>query len=218
MRLIQKDALSEFRTRQALPAMVLMGVVVAVIFTVQLSQLPHQREQFSGMMLWVALFFAGLIGIERSCAAERTNGCWDALLAYPVSPVLIFWSKFLLNVIVLCALEVVLVPLFSALSDVNLFRPPWAIVSICLAANIGFAAVGTFLSAVLNGIRNGSQLLVLLLLPLMIPLLLAAAEATRLTAAGTLETEWWRWLQLLIGFSVIYTTAGSLLFGIVIEE
>lgn len=216
--MIHKDVLSELRAKQALPAMVLLGTVVAVVFTAQPGLLPQQKQQICGVMLWLALFFAGLLGIERSCSSERRHGCWEALLAYPVPPVFVYWSKLLLNGLTLTLLECILIPVFVVLSDVRLLQPFWALPLVCMLANLGFASVGTFLSAVFNGVVHGSQLLVLLLLPLMIPVVIAAAEATRLIAVGTIGAEWWRWVQLLAGFAVIFTTAGTVLFEIVIEE
>lgn len=216
--LIHKDVISECRAKQAWPGMLLLGLVVAVVFTAQMGLLPDQKTQISGAMLWLALFFAGLLSIDRSCAAERDDECWEGLLAYPISPALVYWSKYLFNVLALSGLECLLVPVFVALSGVELLSPPWPIAAVCLAANLGFAAVGTFLSAVANRIAHNGQLLVLLLLPLMIPVVIAAAEATRLIALESINEQWWRWLQLLAGYAVIFTTAGTILFEFVADD
>ena len=63
---------------------------------------------------------------------------------------------------------------------------PWAMLLVALAGNVGIAAVGTLLSALAAGIRRNASLLVLLVLPLAAPVVIAAAEATRLTAEGSL--------------------------------
>lgn len=216
--MISKDLITEYRARRAWPAMLLLGVVVAVVFTVQMGLLPEQKSQISGGLLWLAMFFAGLIAIDRSCASEKSDGCWDGLLAYPVSPSLVYWAKCVASFLALLLLAGILIPVFVALSGVDLLRPAWAIGLVAVLACLGFSAVGTLLSALTNGIRQGGSLLALVLLPLTIPVVLAAAEATRLIAVGQIGDEWWRWTQLLGGFAVIYLTAGTILFDFVIED
>ena len=216
--IIYKDLISEFRTKRTWPSMFLLGLVVAVVFTMQMELLPEQKQQISGALLWLAIFFGGLIAIDRSCAAEKTDGCWDGLLNYFASPATVYFAKFLVNVLALSVLECLLIPAFAALTAVDLFRPAWAIVLVACLANLGFSAVGTLCSALSNGLRQGGQMLVLLVLPLMIPVILSAAETTRLIALGQIDDEWWRWVQLLAGFAVIFVTAGAILFEFVVED
>ena len=84
--------------------------------------------------------------------------------------------------------------------------------------NIGIAAVATLLSALAAGLGRGANLLVVLVLPLVIPVVLAAAEATRLLAENHVDEVWWRWVQLLGAFAIVYVTAGTVLFEHAIEE
>jgi len=58
----------------------------------------------------------------------------------------------------------------------------------------------------------------LVVLPLAIPVVLGAAECTRLAVQGQTGESWWRWIQLLGAFAVIFTTAGTLLFEYAIED
>ena len=58
----------------------------------------------------------------------------------------------------------------------------------------------------------------LLLLPMVIPVVLAAAEATTLAVENDLGGAWWRWIQLLAAFAVIFLTVGIVLFDHAIEE
>ena len=216
--MIQKDLVSEWKGKRTWPAMLLLGLVVAVVFNIQTSLLPDQKQQISGALLWLAIFLSSLVAIDRSCSSELADGCWEGLLSYPVSPAVVYWAKFLVNAMALAILESVLIPSFAALSGVELFRPIWAITLVAMAANLGLSAVGTLLSALVNGIRQGGQTLVVLVLPLVIPVIVAAAEATRLIAVGQIDAEWWRWLQLLAGFAVVYVTAGTVLIEFIVED
>jgi heme exporter protein B len=198
--------------------MLLFGVVVTVVFGLQMDLLPQQKHQIVGALLWLATFFAGMSAIDRSFASEREARCWEALLSYPVAPATIFLAKLVVNVLAVAALQCVLIPLFVVLCDVPLLGNPGAMLLIAVLGNLGIASVGTLLSAMAGGTRQNGSLLVLLVLPLAVPVVLAAAEATRLMAEGNIAAEWWRWIQLLGAFDVIFITAGVVLFEFVIEE
>ncbi len=171
-----------------------------------------------GGLLWLAIFFAGIIALDRSFAGERENGCLEGLLFYPVSAAAVYVAKLAVNVAALTCLECVLIPLFVVLSGTPLPTYPGSLVSVVLLGNLGIAAVGTLLSALTSGMRHGTGFLAILALPLVVPVLLSAAEATRLTIAGEFGAEWQRWLQLLGAFAVIFVTAGTVLFEFVVQE
>ncbi|MGA2616558.1 MAG: heme exporter protein CcmB [Thermoguttaceae bacterium] len=213
-----KDLVSEWRARRVWPAMLLLGVVAAVVFTMQIDLAGPQKLRAVGGLLWLAVFFAGMSALERSFACEREGGCWEGLLLYPVSPAAIYLAKLAVNVLALAAVQVVLFPLFSVLSDVPLLVHPWPMLLVALLGNLGLASVGTLVSALAAGIRHSAGLAVLVVLPLVVPVVLGAAEATRLVVQGQLGPEGWRWLQFLITFDVIFITAGTVLFDFVVEE
>ncbi len=216
--IIHKDLASECRAHRVWPAMLLLGIVVALVFSVQMDLLPDQKQRMVGSLLWLAIFFAGMMAMDRCLASEHEEGCWEGLLTYPVSPSTIYLAKLAVNFVALAAIQCVLIPLFAVLSDVPLLAHPWAMLLIALLGNLGMAAVGTLLSALANAIRRGGGLAVLLVLPAVIPVVLAAAEATRLMVEGDFGPAWWRWIQLLGAFAVVFVTAGTVLFDFVVEE
>ncbi len=216
--LIHKDLVSECRARRVWPAMALLGIVVALVFSIQMDLPPSQKREVIGGLLWLAIFFAGMVAMDRSFAAERDEGCWDGLALFPVSPTTIYLAKLTSNVVAIAALETILVPLFVVLSGVELASHLWAMVLVAVLGNLGIAAVGTLLSAMSAGIRHSASLLVLLVLPLATPVVLAAAEATRLAGEASLGAQYWGWLQLLGGFAVVFVTAGTVLFDYVVED
>ena len=215
--LIHKDLVSEWRARRAWPAMLVLGAVVAVLVSLQLEWLPHQKPRVAGGLLWLAIFFAGMIAVDRSFAAEREEGCWEGLTMYPLSPTAVYLAKLCVNMMALATVQAVLIPLFGILCDVPLLASPAALLLVAALGNIGIAAVGTLPSAVAARIAR-ENLLVILVLPLIIPVLIAAAEASQLLTAGDLGATWWQWVQLLAAFGVIYVTAGIVLFEFVMEE
>jgi heme exporter protein B len=216
--LIHKDLVVEYRTRQAWPAMMLLGIIVAVVFNLQMELPREQRPAAAGAMLWLAILFAGLVAVERTCAAEQQDGCWEGLALFPLPQSMVYLAKLAVNCIALLALECVLVPLFVVLADVPLLRHPWAMMLVAVLGSVGMAAVGTLVSVLTRGLRQPGAVLSLLVLPLVLPVVLAAAEATRLIAENDLGDEWWRWVQFLGAFAIVFTTLGVVLFEFLVEE
>lgn len=214
---LHKDLVSEFRARRAWPTMLLLGIVVAVVFSLQADLPDAYRLRLVGGFMWLAVFFAGVTSFDRSFAAEEEDGCWEGLRLLPISCGALFLAKFAVNFAALSVLGSVLIPLFFLLSDLPLWSNAGPMAATALLANAGLAAVGTLVSAAATGSRSGN-LLCMLVLPLSIPVILAAAECTRLAVAGPLGETWWRWTQLLAGFAVIFITAGTLLFEFAIED
>jgi heme exporter protein B len=216
--IVHKDLISELRARRVWPAMLLSGVVVAMVFALQMDLPPEGQLQVTGGLLWLAIFFAGMLAMDRSFTSEREDGCWESLLLYPASPATVYCAKLVLNVITLAALQLLLVVLFVVLCDVPLLKYPAAMLLIALLGNVGLAAISTLLCALTAAVRRNANLSLLLVLPLAIPVVLAAAEATRLMTVGDLGAAWWRWVQLLAAFAAIFVTAGVVLFEHVVEQ
>ena len=122
--IIVKDLLSERRARRVWPAMLLFGAVTTILLAVQMDLPAEGRQRVAGGMLWLAVCFAGMLTLDRSFAAEREDGCWEALLLYPVSTTAIYFAKLAVNVVALAALQCLLVPLFAALAGVPLLAHP----------------------------------------------------------------------------------------------
>ena len=215
--LVHKDLLRELRAPRVWPAMLLLGVVLSLIIEMQIELPQDQKRSLVGGLFWLAVFFAGTVALDRSFSGEREEGCWQGLLLYPVAPGTIFLAKLTANFLALCALDAVLVPAFGVFSDVPLLARPWAFLATVVVANLGFAAVGTLVSALTSGLAQRGSLLVLLLLPLATPVVIGAAQATRSLLAGD-ANEWSRWVQLLGSFTALFVTVGTLVFEFVIED
>lgn len=216
--IFHKDLVTEFRARRVWPTMLLLGLVVGVVFSLQMDLLPEQKQRLVGGLLWLAIFFAGVTALDRSFASEREDGCWDGLRLFPLSPTTIYLAKLAANAVALACLQILLIPLFFMFSQLSLADHPGQMLLIAVLGNLGIAAVGTLLSALASGLGRSGSLLAILALPMMIPVVLAAAEATRLLAAGQLDEPWWRWVQLLGAFAIVFFTAGTVLFEYAIED
>jgi heme exporter protein B len=216
--LIHKDLTRELRTYRFLPGAFLLGIVLVVLLASQIDLPVEFKEGIAGGLLWSAILFAGTLVLEPSFTYERENGCWETLLLYPATPSVLFLAKMTVNFWSISVLELLLIPLFVALTDVPLLSRPGAMVFIAGLNNLGFAAVGTLVGAATAQLRNRSGLVAALLIPLLIPVVLASASATRLMLTDELDHLWWRWIQLLGLFGIVFAIGGAVLFEYVIED
>jgi heme exporter protein B len=200
-----------------MPAVLLLGVVLMLMLNLQ-TDLPEPFALRTAVgFIWLTVFIAGTMGLDRSFAAEHEEGCWDALRMYPVSPGVVFTAKTLLNWLVYCAAAGTSIMLCAVLSDtVLLIRP--AILLVAVLASLAFAAIGTLVAAVTNTLKRRSNWIALLLLPLVIPVVLGAGEATWLVIEGRLDSMFWNWLQLLAAFAAIFLITGAFVFEFLMED
>jgi len=216
--LVAKDLAEEARGRRVWPGMLLLGLVLVLLLGVQ-TELPiAHKPQVVSASLWLAVFFAGTLALDRSFAGEREEGCWRALLLYPLPPAVIFLAKVVVNCLALGLLECVLIPTFAVVSDTPFLRRPFSLAMVASLGNLGFAAVGVLVSSLTAGLSHRGSLLALLLLPLATPVMLASAEATRLLVLDAVGEQWWRWVQMLAAFVVLFMTMGLLVFEFAIED
>jgi heme exporter protein B len=213
--LIWKDLLIEVRSRQFIGAMLAFTLIVIVTLNFAFDLLREQRATNGAGALWVAILFAGLIGIGRSLAVERERGTLDALILTPIDGGTLFLGKFGAALLSIIAVECVALPVFAALYDLPALDP--AVIGIVLAGSAGLTGVGTLFSAVTSGGRSREVLLPLLLFPLMIPVLIAAVRATGQVFDGD-NGDIVRWIRLLIGFDIVFIVLSYLGFDYLIED
>jgi heme exporter protein B len=196
----------------------LLGFLLALTLELQMDLPAAAKQRTAGGLLWLAMFMAGTLSLDRSFGDEQEDGCWDALRMYPVAPAAVFTAKMLFNFAMLVGVAGVLIPLFVVLVDAPLLVRPGATLAIVLLANLGLAAIGTLIGALTSGVRRRGNLIALVLLPLVLPVVVGAGEATRLVIAGDLGESFWRWLQLLAAFALMFFTVGLMVFDFVLEE
>jgi heme exporter protein B len=216
--LIRKDFTAELRTGAVWPPLGLLGLFVAALLSFQLKLPAEQLREIAGCLLWLSTFFIAAPALDRTFAAEREEGCWHALRLYPVSATVIYFAKLAVNVLTLLIVQAVLIGLFIVLLELPIARHFWGLLVVALLGNLGIAAVGTLLSALSLGLRRNTGLITLVVLPVLIPSVVAAAEATRLLGEDQLGPAWWRWIQVLAVFAVIFITAGAVLIDHLVEE
>jgi heme exporter protein B len=215
--ILLKEVRAEFRARELLNTTFVFALVVVVMFSFAFDPTAAESRRFGPGLLWIALLFAGSLMLQPSFAREHANDTLDALCLAPVSPFAILLGKILANVIFLGACEVLLLPIFAVFYNVALIPVLGRLVFVLALGTFGLAVTGTVFSAVAAQARMRELLLPLLLLPVLVPLLLAAVEATAGLLSDTPEMQT-TWIELLVGFDVMFLTVSWLLSDFLLQE
>jgi heme exporter protein B len=215
---VWKDLSAELRSRELISAMLVFALLVILIFNFALDLDPASRREptITAGVLWVIFVFAGTLGLNRSMAVEKDRGCMDGLLLAPVDRSAIYFGKVIGNLVFMLMVEIIVLPIYSLLYNVNLFNP--GLLLVILLGSIGYVAVGTLLAAMAVQARTRDILLPILLFPVVLPVILAAVKASTGFLDGS-EMEMIRpWLNLLIVYDIIFSAVAFMVFDYVVEE
>lgn len=180
--LLAKDLRRELRSREMLVSMGIYAALVIVVLGASLSFVPRGADlaEVSGGLLWTLVVFTSLLGLGRSFAAEKENGCIEGLLLAPIDRGALFLAKATANLVFLLIVELVAVPLFwfffAGFADPAQSAP--LMVAPLALGSVGIAGIGTLLSTITVNARGKDVMLALLFVPLVFPLLYACVSAT----------------------------------------
>jgi heme exporter protein B len=238
---LYKDLLVEARTRETVVSMLVFAVLVGLVFTFAVFvDRPTVRKIAPGIF-WVAITFAGTLGLSRSFAREREAGGMRGLLVTPAGRGALFTGKMLANVAFMVVVEIVLLPLCAVLFDLPLAEVALPLSGVVILGTLGFAAVGTLFAAMLENSRLREVLLPVIFYPIVVPVIIAGVKATGglLVSAEIQEaaraasgpevqilrrsaeaagSEVWTWIQILIAFDAIFLAASAWIFEYLVTE
>ena len=216
--IVWKDIVAELRTKEMFSAMFVFAVLVIVVFNFafDLRVSGERVRQVAPGALWVAFTFAGILGLNRAFVAEKDRGCLEGLLLAPVDHTAIYFGKMISTVLFMLIVEALMLPVFTALFGVNLLD--LRLVFIIVLGTVGFASVGTILSAMTAQTRAREVLLPILLLPVAAPVLIAAVKATSGILDGLTMAEIALWWQLLLAFALLYPAVAFMTFDFIVKE
>lgn len=221
--------MTEFRSKQVLPTMMVLGMLIVWVMRIISEAASLSTVTMGPAVLWIAFLFSGLLAQERSFATEEQEDCIAGLLLAPVDPGTIYIAKLLVNIVMLCVFEAVVVPMVFLTFELSISSRWIEFISVLLLGNIGISSVGTLFSAMvqLSRVRGAllSILVLVILMPMMIPaifalLLLFGVVPEELAGSGILALtgNFKTAVGHMIAFDVVFTTACWLLFGFVVQE
>lgn len=216
--LILKDLRIELRTKETVTSLLMLGLLILLMLSFAFDPRTEVGQAAAGGVIWVAIVFAGVLGINRSLLRETEQSCMEGLLLAPVDRGTIYLAKTAGNLIVLLGAELVVVPVFILFFNLPFLGTIARLAPVLLLGLLGFAAIGTLFAAVSLRTRAREVMLPLLMLPLATPLLLACVQASTALLRSESIAEVTNWLGLLIAFDVVFLVVGWLGFEYVIEE
>lgn len=213
--IVWKDMIAEWRTKEMFSSMFVFILLVIVIFKFSFDLRVSNATLLVPGILWAALTFAGTLQLGRAASLEVEDAHIDGLLLAPVPRSAIYLGKALGNLVFMSITELIMLPIFSALFNLNLFRP--LILLAVLLGTVGFASVGTLLSTMAAHSRAREVMLPVLLFPIVLPVVIAAVKLT----AGVLDGGMWQelavWVRFLIAFDVVFLVISLMTFRFVVE-
>jgi heme exporter protein B len=219
MAVLRKDLALEVRTRESVPAMVLLSLTVFVLFHFGLGRDSLDGDLASGV-LWVTLLLAAVLAVNRLFAAEREQGGVDGLQLSPIDLTAVYLAKAAALLLYLVALELVALPAFAVLLlGPDLLDGLPELLPVLLLADIGMAAVGALVAAMAVEARARDLIVPLLLLPLLVPVLIAGASAAEPLLTDPAEAQdLAKWLGFLGLYDTVFVLLSVAVFDFLLED
>ncbi len=215
--IVGKDIATEIRTKEMVSAMFVFSLLIIFIFNFAFDLRAENVQALAPGVLWVAIAFAGMLGLSRSFVLERDQGVLDGLLLAPVDRSAIYFGKMIGNALFISIVEIFILPFFIILFNQPLSTLPM-LIGVVVLGTIGLSGVGTLFSAMAVHTRAREVMLPIMLFPVIVPLMLAAVRLTSAVLDNTPFEDASHWLALLVAFDVIFIAVSFILFEFVVEE
>lgn len=213
--IVAKDMRVEFRTRYALNALLMFALVTlaAVSFTTSSSSSLAGDPNLLSALLWIVLFFSTMTGAARSFVAEEDSHT-APLLRLGAAGAVVYWGKFLGNLMLLLVLAAVTFPLYVFLMRTGFGNLGLHIIGIVLGA-IGLSGGATIVAAIVAQSAVRGALFTALSFPVLLPFLALAIQINAAAFAGFPLAEVTSQVMGLVAYSGVLITASVLLFDFV---
>jgi len=216
--IVEKDLLLELRSKEVVVSMLLFSLLVVIVFSFIFEPGAEYKNNLVGGILWMAIIFSGVLGLNKSMLNEITGGNLNALLLAPVDRSAVFFGKVFSNFLFLIIMEIITIPIFMVFYNINIFANSLMSIVVLALGTYGFAVLGTLFSLISVKTKTREIMLPLLLLPLIIPIILAGIQCMNIYILGDDVAESYKWLKLIGAFDVIFTAVIFAIFDYIVEE
>jgi heme exporter protein B len=212
---LEKDIRLEWRSKDALNAMLFFSLLVVVIFMFSFDPLAEESRHIVGGLVWIAFLFASVVALNQTWARELRNQVLDGYRASPAPATALFIAKALGNFILVSLLEALMAPLFVVFYNLHVLGPAWQLAPVALLGTWALVVNGTFFAAMSLRTRSRELMLPLLLFPVSIPAVICMVAATTSILTGDDSAHFY--IVLLLTYDVVFTTASIGLFETVLQ-
>jgi heme exporter protein B len=213
-----KDLRMEWRTRAIFTSMFVFTILVIVVFNFAIGADPERIRAVAPGVLWVALLFATVLGLQRAVQMESEEDCLQGVLLAMGDRSALFVAKAGVNVCYLSVVALGALPLFSIWFRIDILSCLGSLSVVLSLGIIGLSLVGTLFSMISANTRTRGLQLPLLFLPISVPLTIAAVYATTELIQGRGLPDIRDYLTLMVVFDVVVLVVALLVFDYVVEE
>src|SRR5258708_3693903 len=175
---LAKDLRLEWRSKDAINAMLFFSLLVVVIFSFAFDPTAEESRRIAGGLVWVAFLFAAVVALNQTWARELRNQVLDAYRVSPAPANPLFLAKACGNFLFVSVLEALMTPLFIMFYKLRPLGPAWQLLPIAVLGTWALVVNGTFFAALSIRTKSREIMLPLLLFPISIPALLGMVNAT----------------------------------------
>jgi len=218
IRIFYKDLVLELKSKDIINSMLFYALIIIVIFSFVITSGSKVYNELSVGIIWIAIVFSGVLGLNRAVLIETVNDSIVALMLAPVDISAIFFGKVLSITIFILLMEIIIIPVFTVFYNINIFAEGIFPIYFLLFGTYGFALLGSLFSFMTVKTRAKELLLPLLLLPLIIPILLAGIKGISLYMGAETSDDYIKWFKLLVAFDIIFTLVIYMLIDKIFEE
>ena len=214
--IFRKDVLVEMRSKEITLSVFIFSFITLVIFNFAFDPTPKTVLYVAPGILWSAILFGGVLGLNRAFATEVDDGGWGAILVSPVPKDALFFGKVLSTFTLMILVEGILLILMIVMFDLQINWPAMLLVS--FMALFGFSVLGTLFSAISVFTRAQEVMLPILFLPLISPVIIAAVECSGQIFMGGDIFEVIDWVGLMGALNLLYIVLCPFCFGLTLKQ
>ena len=216
--LLAKDLKTEWRTREIFTSMFVFAVLVIVVFNFAIGADPELIHQVAPGVMWVALLFATVLGLQRAGQMESEEDSMQGVLLALHDRSALFVAKMIAQMLYLLVVVVCTLPLCAIWFRIDFLVCIGALGVVFALGMLGLSIVGTLFSMIALHTRAREVMLPILFLPVSIPLTIAAVYATAQLIAGKSLRDITDYLTLMGIFDIVFFTLVLIIFDYVVED
>src|SRR5215470_14700897 len=216
--LLAKDLKTEWRTREIFTSMFVFTVLVVVVFNFAIGADTELIRQVASGIIWIALSFASILGIQRTGQTESDEDTLQGVLLALHDRSALFIAKILAQMLYLLAVVICALPLCGIWFRINFIA---CIGELCIAfvlGMLGLSIVGTLFGMIALHTRACETMLPILFLPISIPLTIAAVQATTQLINGKGLRDITDYLVFISIFDIVFFVSMLMVFDYIVED
>ncbi|MCX7834049.1 MAG: heme exporter protein CcmB [Ignavibacteria bacterium] len=213
--ILKKDLKSEIRNRYAVNSLLMFVIVIITIIKFSLGKEIITPEILCGL-LWIAIYFTSSSALARVFIKEEEKETSTALKV-STNHTQIFIGKLLFNFSLTFSLNIVILILFSIITEFTI-KNPIGFLLIFFLGNSGMVISSTIIAAIISKANVKGTLYPVLSFPVLLPLLISVISATKLSVNGSVIQDFLPDIQIMFSYCIVILTLSLMVFKYIWED